>query len=118
MNSQSSALGLRETAQHPACEARRAGSRHHPDRRVPLFCGRGAARPEPKLLDLLAVERDVVLVPPRLHGDGGEQGHQEILAAPPSPSPTSSITSPFRTNSTPPPTSPPTSPSCPTACPR
>src|SRR3989442_6247437 len=95
------ALCLPETARHPAGEARRADSRHHADRRVPLFCGRGAARPEPKLLGLFAVERDVVLVPPRLHGDGGEQGHQEILAGPGCRSPTSSTTSSSPTRSTP-----------------
>src|SRR5713101_7300199 len=97
---QSRALGLAETARNPAGEARGADSRHHADRRVPLFCGRGAARPEPKLLGLLAVERDVVLVPPRLHGDGGAQGHQEILAGPACRSPTSSTTSSFPTRST------------------
>jgi len=39
------------------------------------------------LLDLFAVDRGAVLVPPRLHGDGGAQGHQEILASLACPSP-------------------------------
>src|SRR6266850_3096604 len=94
------AVGFPGSAQYPPGQARGARSRHHLDRRVPVLRLRGAARSAPRLLGVFAVDRGAVLVPARLHGYGGAQGHQEILASTACRSPTSSTTSSFPTKST------------------
>src|SRR5678815_3168532 len=75
------ALDVPGPAQYPGGQARRARSRHHADRRVPVLRLRVAARSAPGLLGLFAVDRGAVLVPAGLHGDGRPHGHQAVLGA-------------------------------------